>query len=81
MRRSTIAELRRLFEHSIPASSIAEPLASFDRDASVEMVRDFMDSAGFDVVGVRDEGLVRAFVLRDQLSQAGVGVDPLSLTP
>lgn len=70
MRRSTIAELRRLFEHSIPASSIAEPLASFDRDAPVEKVRDFMDSAGFDVVGVRDGGLVRAFVLRDQLSQA-----------
>lgn len=70
MRKSTIAELRQLFEHSIPASSIAEPLASFDREASIEAVRDFMDSAGFDVLGIRSEGLTRAFVLRDELDEA-----------
>lgn len=70
MRNSTISELRRLFEQSIPASSIAEPLASFDREAPTQATLEFMGSAGFDILGIRENGLTTALVRREELHEA-----------
>lgn len=69
--KSTSQDLREMFTHSIAACHIAEPLASFDVQASVAEVLAFMDRRDYDVVGVRRDGLVVGYVERASLS----GVD------
>lgn len=55
--RSSLVELRRLFEQSISIKEIAEPLISFDSDHSSVEVQTFMKERGFDVIGVREYGI------------------------
>lgn len=70
MLETTIAELHDLFERSIMASSIAEPLASLDADEPPSKVLEFLREHGFDVVGIRQDGLVQAYVHIDELKGA-----------
>lgn len=60
--------LHRLFLQGFLAMDIAEPLVSFDADADARTVRDFMAEKDFDVVGVRCDGMVEGYVLRNDLS-------------
>jgi hypothetical protein len=69
--RSTISELKRLFDGSIPAASIAEPLASFDEISPTEAIQEFMESSGFDLVGLRRAGLIAGYVTHDDLAACG----------
>jgi len=46
---------------------LAEPLVSFDAEADARAVRTLMDERGFDLVGVREEGLVSGYVRREDL--------------
>lgn len=62
MRHSTIADLRKLFDESIPATAIAEPLASFDEYCESEAISRFMDSNNFDLVGLNVGGLTTTYV-------------------
>lgn len=65
--KSSFRDLHRIFRHSITAREIAEPLASFEKDHPAPKVRDFMKINDFDVVGVRDGGVVNGYVLKDSL--------------
>lgn len=60
--------IRRVFTESFKARDIAEPLSSFDSNASSRDVRTFMESKNFDVVGIRSEGRVGGFVRREMLN-------------
>jgi len=71
--KSSYQDLHRIFRNSITAREIAEPLASFEKEHSASMVLGFMEDRDFDVVGVRDEGLIKRYALRDSLRAQSVG--------
>ena len=60
---------------------IAEPLVSFDEDASAESVRDFMAGKMFDLVGVRQGGLVNGYARREDLVSGTCGDHLRPFTP
>ena len=62
------SRLRRLFLEGFSAMDVAEPLVSFDMSAKAEDVRQFMEKKSFDLVGVRQNGLVEGYVRRDELT-------------
>ena len=59
--------IRALFLSSFSVMDVAEPLVSFDEDASAPAVRAFLRERGVDLVGVRREGLVAAFAVAPDL--------------
>jgi hypothetical protein len=71
--RSSIEDLRRLFERSITVRDIAEPFASFDDDHSALEVRRFLESNLYDVVGVRRKGMIEGYALRSELEEGKLG--------
>ena len=64
---SALEELRRLFEQQITVREITSSLVSFDDCSSATSCRDFMKQQAFDVVGVRQNGLVQGYVRRTDL--------------
>ncbi len=66
--KSSIKDLRELFERSITVKDIAEPLASFDVNCPAPFVRQFMDKKKYDVIGVRRDGLVVGYARKNDLS-------------
>jgi hypothetical protein len=56
--KSSLTDLRRLFARAITLRDIAEPLVSFDHGQPANEVRAFMERREYDVVGVREHGLV-----------------------
>ena len=66
--RTSLKELRDLFENTITVRKIAEPLVSFDGEHSAESAREFMEKRNFDVMGVREDGEVAGYVRRKDLS-------------
>src|SRR3990172_4162054 len=66
--KSSLNDLREIFEHSITVRHISEPLASFDADHPAAQVLEFMEEKDYDVVGVRKNGLVSGYVRREDLS-------------
>ena len=73
---SAVQSLRRVFNQSFSAHDIAEPLVSFDTTSSAAEVRALATEKLFEVVGLRDEGLIVGFVKRDELAD-GVCADHL----
>lgn len=71
--KSSLVDLRRLFDRALTLRDIAEPLVSFDAIQPVEPVLALMDSRGFDVVGVRDQGVVSGFAARSDLATGVLG--------
>lgn len=71
--KSSFHDLHRIFEQSITVRDIAEPLASFDREYLAIRALEFMNSKGFDVVGVRSDGEVGGYVLKEDLKSGTVG--------
>jgi hypothetical protein len=71
--RSSIEDLRRLFERSITVRDIAEPFASFDDGHSALEVRSFLESNVYDVVGVRRKGMIKAYAVRSELKEGKLG--------
>jgi hypothetical protein len=71
--RSSIEDMRRLFERGITVRDIAEPFASFDDGQSALEVRSFLDSKDYDVVGVRHKGMIEAYALRSELGKGKLG--------
>jgi hypothetical protein len=67
------ASVRRLFSDGFRAGDIAEPLASFDAETPADVVAHYMDAQGFDVVGVRRQGLVVGYIERGQLAGESCG--------
>jgi hypothetical protein len=71
--KSSVEDLREIFEKNIAVRHIAEPFCSFDEVADAQKVRDFMNRADYDVVGVRQRGLVTGYVHRTALVQGKIG--------
>ena len=67
------SRLRRLFFEGFSAMDVAEPLVSFDETARSEDVKQFMDEKSYDLVGVRQNGLVEGYVRRDELTSGTCG--------
>ena len=61
------SRLRRLFLEGFSAMDIAEPLVSFDAITDAGSVREYMAEKNFDLVGVRQDGLVEGYVRREDL--------------
>ncbi len=66
--KSSLGDLRRLFARTITLRDIAEPLVSFDAGQSAAEVRALMEQREYDVVGVRELGVVTGYVLRAELT-------------
>jgi len=71
--KSSLTDLRELFERTVTVSQIAEPLVSFDAGQPGAEVRALMEQRDYDVVGVRTNGLVTGYVTRAELSDASIG--------
>lgn len=71
--KSSYQDLHRIFRHSITAREIAEPLASFEKDHTAAKVRKFLEERNFDVVGIRNEGVITGYALRESLASGVVG--------
>jgi hypothetical protein len=71
--RSSIEDLRRLFERSITVKDIAEPFESFDDGHSALQVRSFLESNDYDVVGVRRKGMIEGSAFRSELEEGKLG--------
>lgn len=65
--------VQRVFTETFNASDIAEPLASFDRDADADAVRSFLRARDFDRTGVRSEGQVVGYVEANALASGACG--------
>jgi len=64
---ATSARLKRLFLEGFSVMDIAEPLVSFDADRPAVGVASLLAGHGFDLVGVRIDGLVAGFARREEL--------------
>jgi hypothetical protein len=71
--KSSLEDLRRLFARTITLRDIAEPLVSFDHGQSAAEVRAFMEQHEYDVVGVREHGVVTGYVDRSDLASGAIG--------
>jgi hypothetical protein len=67
-RETQTSRLRRLFLEGFSAMDIAEPMVSFDADTDARTVHDFMVEKDFDLVGIRQDGLVNGYARREDLS-------------
>lgn len=66
--KSSVGDLRQLFARTLVLRDLAEPLASFDHDRPAAEVRAFMEARGYDVVGLREAGVVTGYVARAELA-------------
>jgi len=67
------SRLRRLFLEGFSAMDIAEALVSFDAITDAGTVREYMAEKSFDLVGVRQDGLVEGYVRREELASGCCG--------
>jgi len=70
---ASAARLRRLFLEGFSVTDIAEDLCSFDEDRPAPEVAAFMEGRDFDLIGVRREGRVAGFAMREELSAGRLG--------
>lgn len=71
--KSSLGDLRRLFVRTITLRDIAEPLGSFDASQPAPEVGAFMSERGYDVVGVRVNGVVAGYAVRTDLVAGNTG--------
>lgn len=71
--KSTSVDLRSLFEESITVKYVAEPLKAVSADEGATVVRQWMETHYFDVVGVEDTGVICGYVERDRLAGGRCG--------
>ena len=64
---SSLQSLRRVFHHSFTAYDITEPLFSCDSTAPATSSREWMQQHDFDVIGVRQDGVVTGYVEKTSL--------------
>jgi hypothetical protein len=65
--------VKRIFTESFVARDIAEPLSSFDADASGADVRGYMQAKGSNVVGIRRNGEIVGYVEKNSLEDGPCG--------
>jgi hypothetical protein len=59
----------KLFTTAFSAADIADPLASFDADASASETRSAMERGGWEVAGLREHGLITGYLRRQDLGE------------
>ena len=64
---TVVHSLRRVFHEGFSVHDIAEPLVSFDSTASATEVRSIMNQNGYEVVGVREEGIIVGYLEQSEL--------------
>ena len=67
--KSSIEDLREIFEKGIKARHITEPFCSFDESAIAQDVKKFLNTKNFDVVGVRTNGIINGYACRRDLTE------------
>jgi hypothetical protein len=67
------SRILKLFTEFFSARDIAEPLASFDSDTPAQDVASIMDRKGWYVAGLREEGEVVAYLIREDLKDGCCG--------
>jgi hypothetical protein len=65
--KSSIRDLRQVFDRSVSVRYIAEPFVSFDAQRHASEALAFMGAKDFDIVGVRQNGTVVGYVCRADL--------------
>ena len=76
----TVENLRHVFLEGFTARDLAEPLASFDANTDVEVVREFMVNRPLKVVGIRMEGLVAGYITQDDINGLSLGEQRVELS-
>jgi hypothetical protein len=71
--KSIPARLKKLSQDGFTAMDIAEPLVSFDAEKKAREVKDFMIEWDFDLIGVRQAGLVCGYALLEELGRGTCG--------
>jgi hypothetical protein len=71
--KSSLGDLRRLFTRTITVRDIAEPFASFDHSNSAQEVCNLMKKRGFDVVGIREQGVVVGYAVFKEIQGRVLG--------
>ncbi len=62
--KSSLPDLRQVFERSVSSRYIAESFISFDAQRHAPEILAFMEGKDFDIVGVRQNGAVEGYVRR-----------------
>lgn len=70
--KSTSQNLKEIFEKTITVNFIAEPLRSFDVSSEASEIKSFIAQQDYDVIGIREKGLMIGYVLREELSDDAV---------
>jgi hypothetical protein len=73
MTRSKYSDLRKIFDESLSAIHLAEPLLSFDESADSESTLKFMEAHSFDIVGVRKDGLIEGYIHKQSIGTGAIG--------
>ena len=67
--KSSIEDLREIFEKGIKARHITEPFCSFDETAIAQDVKKYLDKKDYDIVGVRTNGTINGYAYRRDLAE------------
>ena len=65
--KSCLRDLREIFDRTLTVRHVAEPFLAFDGPRPALEIKAFMDERDFDVVGVRQDGIVVGYVERSKL--------------
>ena len=71
--KSSIEDLREIFDKSVKARHITASFCSFDESAIAQDVKVILDEKGFDVVGVRTNGTINGYAYRRDLAEGKLG--------
>ena len=67
--KSSIENVREIFEKGIKASHITELFCSFDESAIAQDVKKFLDENDYDVIGVRTNGMINGYAYSSNLAK------------
>jgi len=67
--KSSIEDLREIFEKGIKASCITVPFCSFDESTTAQAVKKFLDENDYDVIGVRKNGMINGYTCGRDLAE------------
>ena len=71
--KSSIEDLREIFDKSVKARHITVSFCSFDESAIAQDVKVILDENAFDVVGVRTNGTINGYAYRRDLAEGKLG--------
>jgi len=71
--KSSMEDLREIFDKSVKARHITVSFCSFDESAMAQDVKSILDEKDFDVVGVRTNGEINGYACKKDLSDGKLG--------